>query len=277
MTDALQSTPDLHRVGRVRHDIKRRLLTVTRVAAVTPAMLRITLTGADLPGFVSAAYDDHVKLFFPRPGEDEPRFPAPAPADGAPVDEAARAVSRDYTPRRYDPSANELDIDFAIHEAGPATQWAMEARPGSLLGVAGPRGSFVVTDDFDWSLFVGDETALPAIGRRIEELRAGTKAIVIAEVTNAAEEQRFAGRARIETTWVHRGAALPGTTTLLDDALTAFVPPAGDGYAWVAGEALTAKRLRAILVERHRHPKAWLKAAGYWKRGVAAIHENIED
>jgi NADPH-dependent ferric siderophore reductase len=29
-----------------------------------------------------------------------------------------------------------------------------------------------VPDDFDWYLLIGDETALPAIGRRVEELRA---------------------------------------------------------------------------------------------------------
>ncbi|HVK64734.1 MAG TPA: hypothetical protein VM694_09675 [Polyangium sp.] len=37
-------------------------------------------------------------------------------------------------------------------------------------GLAG-RGSLVVPDDFDWYVFVSDESALPAIGRWIESLR----------------------------------------------------------------------------------------------------------
>ena len=64
---------------------------------------------------------------------------------------------RDFTPRRHDAEKGELVVDFAIHGAGPATEWASAARPGSRLGVGGPRGSFVVTDDFDWYLMIGDE------------------------------------------------------------------------------------------------------------------------
>jgi NADPH-dependent ferric siderophore reductase len=43
--------------------------------------------------------------------------------------------------------------------------------------------------------------------------------------------------------------------------------PAGDGYVWIACESLLAKRLRAIMVDERQHPKAWIKAAGSWKRG----------
>ena len=67
-----------------------------------------------------------------------------------------------------------------------------------------PRGSFVVPDDFDWYLFIGDETALPAIGRRLEELRPGAKAIVVAAVAGPEEEQTFDSRANVTTIWVRR-------------------------------------------------------------------------
>ena len=104
-------------------------------------------------------------------------MPEPGP-DGKPPEGVERSPGRDYTPRRYDAGRNELVIDFALHDAGPATDWAAQAEPGQQLAVGGPRGSFVVPDDFDWYLFIGDETALPAIGRRLEELRAGARAIV---------------------------------------------------------------------------------------------------
>ncbi len=266
-----------HHVARVRHELKFRMLTVLRVTPVTPKMLRVTLTGNDLSGFTSSGFDDHVKLFFARHGESEPTFPTLGPGGRVHVDESARPVARDYTPRRYDAAANELDIDFAIHEAGPATRWALEAKPGSKIGVGGPRGSFVVPDDFDWYLFVGDETALPAIGRRLEELRSGAKAIVLAEVEGVSEQQIFRSAAFVTTTWLHRGAKEPGTTTLADDALSALELPDGDGFAWIACETNVAKRLRRILIERHQHPKEWLKVAGYWQRGTANAHEKIED
>ena len=77
-------------------------------------MIRVTL-GGDLDGFTSLGFDDHVKLFFPT---------GTTGADGEP-----EMDSRDYTPRRYDPQANTLDIDFVLHDAGPATRWASRRKP----------------------------------------------------------------------------------------------------------------------------------------------------
>jgi NADPH-dependent ferric siderophore reductase len=254
-----------HNIRRVRHEPKRRALTVKRVSAISPHMVRITLTGGDLAGFLSSGYDDHVKLFLPSDG-----MPAASETEVKPI-------SRDYTPRRYDPAANELDIDFAIHEAGPATRWAAQAREGQSITIGGPRGSFVVPDDFAWYVLIGDETALPAIGRRLAELRPDAHAFVIAEVSGPSDEQTFESRARVSTTWVHRGQQSAGGTTLLDDAVRRLRLPTADGYAWVACESTVAKRLRSILVDELRLPKAWVKAAGYWRRGVENIHERYED
>jgi NADPH-dependent ferric siderophore reductase len=259
-----------HAITRVRHEPRRRLLTVTGVERITPKMARITL-GGDLAGFVSGAYDDHVKVFFPLPGRDVPTIPEPdSPAD------AERSPARDYTPRRYDTGA--LTIDFALHDAGPATNWAAQAAPGQQIGVGGPRGSFVVPDDFDWYLFVGDETALPAIGRRLEELRGGVRAVVVAAVEGPEEEQEFRSRAEVETIWVHRPLSRANDPAPLLDAVRAMtLPTTGEGYAWAAGESQTAKLLRRHLIDERNLDKAWVKAAGYWKRGAVSIHETHND
>lgn len=79
---------------------------------------------------------------------------------------------RDYTPRGFDPVALTLEIDFALHGAGPATRWEAQAQGGQRLGVGGPRGSFIRPTDFDGHLLIGDDTALPAIARRLAELPA---------------------------------------------------------------------------------------------------------
>jgi NADPH-dependent ferric siderophore reductase len=188
-----------------------------------------------------------------------------------------RPAARDYTPRRYDAAANTLTLDFVLHDAGPATAWAAQAQAGHFLGVGGPRGSFVIPDDFDWYLFVGDETALPAIGRRLDELPASTRAMVVAEVAGKEEEQQFASRAAVEVRWLHRNTAAPGATSLLQDALAGLSLPSGEGYAWVAAEAATAKALRQYLVEQRGLDKERVKAAAYWKRGAVAVHETYND
>ena len=249
--------PERHAIRRVRHELRRRLLTVQTAERLTPRMVRVTLAGEDLTGFVSAGHDDHIKLFFPPNGQDGAEPP----------------LMRDYTPRRYDAAAGTLTVDFALHEAGPATQWAAQAVPGQTLQIGGPRGSFVVTDDFDWVLLVGDETALPAIGRRLEELRPGVQALVVAAVAGPEEEQTFESLARIETHWVHRPLERATDPAPLLQGVASLSFPKGDGYAWVAGESLTAKAIRQHLVAERGLPNAWVRAAGYWRSGSPSIHD----
>jgi NADPH-dependent ferric siderophore reductase len=247
-----------HTIERVRHEIRRRELEVRRVRHLTPQMLRVTLGGEAMQGFVSAAPDDHVKVFFPAHAAQQP-------------------IARDYTPRRINLRELELELDFVLHGDGPAAQWAASARPGQMLSIGGPRGSFVVADDFDWYLLVGDETALPAIGRRLEELRENTRVLAIVEVTDAAEQQALDSRAALELSWLHRGHAPAGEAAALLTAVRSLSLPPGDGYAWIAGESHMARALREHLVNERGLAKAWVKAAGYWKRGAVATHETHND
>ncbi|MBO1075579.1 siderophore-interacting protein [Roseomonas marmotae] len=267
---------------RIRHPLRFRLLQVLRVERPTPHLCRVTLGGPELEGFTSAGFDDHVKVFFPAPGQERPVLPTPGP-NGPVFPEGERPDSRDYTPRRF--SWSELEIDFVLHGEGPASTWAAQAAPGRFLGIGGPRGSFVLPE-YDWYLLVGDETALPAIARRLRELPAGARAIVLAEVADAAEEQPFPSAAEeqpfpsaadVSVTWLHRDGAAPGTPDALLAALEALRLPAGEGHAWVATESAVARALRALLLERHGLDKAQVKAAGYWKRGSMGAHERIED
>ena len=252
---------------RVRHPLKRRLLQVTRVTSVTPHLKRVTLTGDDLDDFVSASFDDHVKVFFPLPGQTRPAL-----GEGE-----EKPIARDFTPRRYDAVGNTLEIDFAIHDAGPATRWAAQAKSGDELALGGPRGSFIIPVNYDWHLLVGDETALPAISRRLAELPPKTRAVVVGEVEGAADELSFATQANATVIWAHRNGAAAGASDAMAKALTTLKMPAGDYYAWVACESLTAKALRRQLIADHGANPKWMRAAGYWRRGTAAVHDVHED
>jgi NADPH-dependent ferric siderophore reductase len=220
-------------------------------------MLRLILAGDELAGFTSLSADDHIKVF--APGED-----------GA-------VERRDYTPRRYDAATNELAIDFALHDAGPVTAWARGVKPGDSAEIGGPRGSLVVPQDFDWWLLIGDETALPAIGRRIEELPMGTPVTSVVSVTGPEEEQQFATRANHRAVWAHRPAAQANDPTPLLKALENYTRPAGEGFIWVAAEGGVARALRKHIVEVWRHPTPWLKASGYWAAGKADASEKQLD
>ena len=247
-----------HQINRLRHETRRRTLTVTTVDQLTPSMLRLGFTCADFADFVSAGFDDHIKLFFP----------------GAPPGE--RPLMRDFTPRAFDTARGLLTIDFAIHEAGPATAWATGARVGDTLEIGGPRGSMVVPDDFDWYLLIGDETALPAIGRRLEELRASVPVTSFVLLSDERDAQAIATQAHWTPHWISRRKGQKDAATVLE-ALKDYQPPAGEGHVWIAAETSIAKAVRAYVVDILGHPKEWVKAAGYWKQGETDAHERIED
>jgi NADPH-dependent ferric siderophore reductase len=122
-------------------------------------------------------------------------------------------------------------------------------------------------------LLIADETGLPAIGRRLAELPAGTRVVVLGEIDGAADEIAFETKTNATITWAHRNGAAAGESDVLAKTLSTLKLPAGDYYAWVACESLTAKALRRQLIADHGANPKWTRAAGYWRRGVVAVHE----
>jgi len=276
--------PDLA-VQKLRHPIKPRLLQVSRVTQLSHSLRRITLTGADLDGFLSASFDDHVKLFLPAESGAKPVLPVIGPNGPEFPADQPRPVARDYTPRHYDPVSQELHIDFVLHHSGPATDWATQAAPGDHLGVAGPRGSFVIPVAFDWHLLIGDETAIPAIARRLEELPEDTQAIVVIKLRHAADRMEFDTRCKMHIEWVIDEGAPAGDgqeapseerPNRLEQAVRGLVLPQGEGYVWAAGEYTDIQQVRAYLVNELGMDKSRIRAASYWRKAAPGSHEHFD-
>lgn len=254
-------------VQRVLHGLRPRIAEVVRVRRVTPRMARVTLAGdfAELPG---AAATDHVKVFFPAPGEELPVMPRIGERGLVPPPPGTPRNYRDYTVRRLDRAGGEMDLDMVVHEHGLAGAWAAAARPGLKVGVLGPRGSEIVATDLDWYLLAGDETALPAIGRWLAEMPAGATAQVLVEVADAGEEQELSSAADVAVRWLHRDGVPAGESDLLETALAGVRLPPGRGFVWVAGEAGTLRPIRRSLRARDDLDPRDLDVDGYWRRGV---------
>jgi NADPH-dependent ferric siderophore reductase len=252
------TTPTVHKLP--LRPIVLRELRVVRTAHISPRMVRVTLGGEQLEGFESPAPDDHVALFFVR--EDQA-----VPASGhvpRPVWEEL-PPKRDYTPRRFDAAARELDVDFAMHGAGVASDWAESAAPGSRIVVGGPRGS-IAASGFDHWLLLGDESSLPSIARRLEELPTGTSAQVFLEVSDSSDEISLDTDATADVRWLHRGDARPGTTTHLLDAVREATLPTQPLYCWAGGETDVVRGLRKHLLGERGLLGAHTRFSGYWKR-----------
>ncbi len=246
----MSSSPTkISRITRVRHELKLRALTVTRVVSLSPHVRSITLAGPDLHDFVSASFDDHVKVMIP-------------------ASEATALARRDYTPRKFDPVTGELTLEFALHGSGPAAEWANQAAPGMALDVGGPRGSMIIPMDFDWHWLIGDESALPAIARRLEELPAQAVVQVLLRVTDPSDQRTLPTRAQATVQWVHSDADCLA-------ALTHWHLPEGEGFVWCAGEAAWVAEARRIVVDDKGVDKTCVRASAYWKRGISDHHENL--
>ena len=232
-------------LGGARQPVASTASVVTSVTRLTPRMTRVRLGGEGLCG-LAAVPGQSVKIYVPDP--------------------TGLLVSRDYTVRDADPDQPSMDIDFVLHGDGPAANWARQVRPGQKLEFVGPSGRYRPDPAADWHLFGGDESALPAVLAMVESLPADAPAVLYVEVADAAEEQPVSGPARPEVHWLHRGDAVPGANTLLEDALRAARLPKGHGRIWLAGHTPTLRRIRAHLLAERGVDRRALYVKGYWDR-----------
>lgn len=263
---------------RVRHELRMRHLSVSRVERVAPAMVRVTVAGEALEGFISLGPADHVKVFFPDPGTGETALPVFTDA-GVQPPETGTVIARDYTPLAFNDAAAAgegavptLDLDFVIHgDDGPASAWASRVEVGDTLTIAGPRGSHLPPTGASAAVVFADETALPAARRWLEHFgdtvpvtglfsvadpQTSTYFDVAEDVAKHHELRWFSGDGR-------ESEALQALRDLDIDEAT---------FVFLAGEATSLIPMRRYLRRELGLPASQVDVSGYWKRG----EENLD-
>lgn len=243
------------------------VLTVTGIEQLTPHMRRITFTGDNLVRFAENT-NLHMRLAIPN-GAVAPPLPMVNGQGRIVWPEGVELPTlRKYTVRKADLARRTVAVDFVIHDdAGPGSRFAANAKPGDVIAMIGPGG--LTAAPSDWYLLAGDETALPAIGRILENLPAKARGVALIEVAGPEEELILPTASQIEVRWLHRNGAAAGTTTLLIDAIRKIVFPA-DGspvFAWAAGEFDAFKAIRAHLRKERGLPADRQLVVSYWRRG----------
>lgn len=258
------------------HPLVLRRVEVARVVDVTPRMRRVTLVGPELgaferdglpmPAFDAPWFDDHVKIVLASDGDVASALPVQR-AHGIDWPPAPNRQGRDYTPRRWDAAAGKLDLDLVLHGDGPAAAWAQAARPGSELWFVGPKASTVWPDDVDWALLAGDETALPAIGRFLDERPVDVPVQVVVTIGAESARQDLALREGDTVRWV---VAPEGDRAALDEAVRALEWWSGQVYAWAASESRALLPVRRYLTRERAVPRTHVDVTGYWHAEPAA-------
>lgn len=241
--------------------------TVVRTEALSPTLTRVVLGGPQLARFrPSASTDAYVKLSFPVPEVDYPR-PFDVERIRAEMPPEHWPVVRTYTVRSFDADAAELTIDFVVHgDAGVAGPWAAAARAGDEILLAGPGGGYAPAPDAGFYLYIGDESALPAIAAALDTLSPNAVGHVLIEVHDATSEIEIAAPGDVVVQWVHADARPVGQA--LVEAVAAVGFPADAVDAFVHGEAGFVKELRRVLRVEKGVPKERLSISGYWRTGA---------
>ncbi|MDY5585656.1 MAG: siderophore-interacting protein [Arcanobacterium sp.] len=198
-------------------------LKVLESEKISPNLQRIYFGGSGLADFVPAApiYDQRIKVLVPSPGKKLPELSEEDwYGSWLKLPEDERGALRTYTVREFD--SERLSVDFVLHlkpgATGPVSTWAASAKPGDEVIIVGgtsveaanlgvefsPRGA-------DFIELVGDETALPAIARILQDLSptaTGRACIEVPTTLDVLPELEHSG---FEIVWLPRDGREVGT------------------------------------------------------------------
>ena len=273
-----------------------RLLKVQACSNPHPQIRRIILSGETLRNFPVNNYGGHIKIFVPRAHQIQPLLPTLGPKGPIWPTDDARPITRTYSVRYYNPVNNTLAIDFVMHKhLGPAANWAQKAKPGDLIGVAGPGGPNPLLAPAQHHIIAGDLTALPAIQATVEALPSTSQGAVF--IAGECHGLKLQHNTKLEIHWLEpqfRDNEIQGnpkninTATRISEqvleAIKLYVkvanlkkPPLTNNQkltntdaplsALVAGENSLVLTVRDYLRTTFQLPKALLYAVPYWRNG----------
>ncbi|MCY9783333.1 siderophore-interacting protein [Nocardiopsis sp. EMB25] len=249
---------------------------VVRTERTSEHFVTVTLGGEDLADFPYLGRDQFVRVFLPREGQDRLHMPTSADRKWVvqlyAMPKSRRPHVRNYTVRGFDPERRELDMEFVDHgDAGPASAWAGAARPGDEMGILAEGAYYQPSEDADWQLLVGDESAVPALVSILEQAPDDLRAQVYMEVPSEDDVRDLTAPPGVSVHWLPRTDphAVPGALAL--ETVMAADLPGGRPYCFVAGENKLATGLRRHLVRERDVPKPDISFIGYWRHGRAAM------
>lgn len=171
---------------------------------------------------------------------------------------------RAYTLVEIDQDAAQCSIYLLHHEPdGPASRWALSARPGDTIPAQLYGGTkYRAPASGARLLLVGDPASAPAIADALAAAPPSCAADVVVQAT--------------DDTWLPLGE-VPGTVTRVDpelgtggllDVVAGLVAEHAPDWAWVALDSAATRAVRRALLDAGV-PRAGIQHQAYWLRGRA--------
>ncbi|WP_325895398.1 siderophore-interacting protein [Grimontia sp. NTOU-MAR1] len=233
------------------------LLTVEATTAVTPNMQRIVMHGEGLCRFPTNCEGGYIKLLFAPDGS----------TDLSSLTADQRPVMRTYTIRDLDFSIHTITVDFVRHTiddcgCGHAARWAMNAKVGDTINIAGPGTIQEINKEADWFFMVADMTALPALSVKIATLPHHALGHAVIEVESEDDIQPLHAPEGMQIDWLVKG----------EKTLAGQVRDKkwfdGEAAVWCACEFDSMRALRQYFRNDREVDRENIYISSYWKDGV---------
>ncbi|MBV7260445.1 siderophore-interacting protein [Photobacterium sp. WH24] len=253
------------------------LLTVKSVRDLGPRYRRITFTSTALSHYPPCSNGAHIKIMLSHDGQSEPVLPtmtATGPKWASPED---KPLLRTFSVRELRRETGEMDIDFALHgDLGPASRFALNARPGDKLGISPPGGPYPMLKPASQYYLAGDLTALPAISAMLEEMPADSRGYVAIQVSDETDILDLRSPAGVEVQWfigqpdqvqplIDQFCQQPFSAETTAETTAKQI---ADSYFWLGGEEQIVVGLRRFIRRELDVERTQVYAIPYWRFGT---------
>ena len=244
---------------------------VVNAVRLSPNFVRLTLAGDGLRAWRHLGFDQWFRLAVPTSGDTRfdnlaDTFDMAGYLRYLTLPRATRPVIRNYTVREFRADDLELDVDFVVHgDDGVAGPWAGRLPVGASVGLI-DQGCGYRDVDADWTLLVGDESALPAVAGILRDLPRDARGHALVELADLGDRQQVVAPDAVDVHWIVREPDAPVGRTALDH-LRELAFPEGRVNAFAAGESKLATGTRRHLVNERGVAKGDVTFCGYWRAG----------
>lgn len=226
---------------------------------------RVYFSSDDFSDLSTRQNGAHIKLFFPEDPNTQPPLPVRNEQGKVVWPHGKKPVTRTYTLRYVLEKEQLLVVDFVRHaHKGIASDWAIHAQAGHVLGLAGPAGPARFNPNANYWIFIGDLSALAMIAASLELLPENACGEIWIEIEHPTDQIQLAYPKSMQLHWIMKSAS---TETQIVNSLSHLDWQSNQISVSLAGENARVTSLRNYFRHQLKLPKAQLYAVPYWKQG----------
>lgn len=174
------------------------------------------------------------------------------------VPDGDKLHQRGYTLVNPDPTADTVDIEFALHD-GAASRWAEAAGPGDAIEATVLGSKFAIPEPSPAGyVIVGDAASLPAINSLLAAIGDAPARVFLEAGYDDDKELPVSNGS--DVIWVDR----KNDGEALVQAVSSAAFDADDHFGWVACDTRTTRAVSRVLREDYRIPRKSIKSQAYW-------------